>query len=473
LTARRGAADSDVVFRSSPVPAVLLAADYRILAVNDAFLSHLGYKRTQLKSLSLFDVIEAKERLSVRHQLDALQPDTTTRSLVRLTFAGGDTIDVIAAFHRVEKAEDFAVIGQFVVGAQMFMNGERERLLAVIERAAAEWRATFDAVETPIVIVSGDVIVRINRAARMLTGKQFAEIIGQPLRVFGGEEPWSSIGQLAVDVIRNGAPSARQVRDPSGRTLDLLAMPFAAPEDVHPRVIITAWDVTALVELQARLEQERTMATMGALVAGVAHEVRNPLFAISATIDAMEQIAPSDLQEYFAVLREEIDRMTALMQDLLAYGRRSTTPFQPMSIATVIEGAVRTCSALAMQKKVTVHPSLVSGDVVGDRERLTRAIQNVINNAIQHSREGATVEVESRLQKPDPRYIEISVRDGGPGFNLNDLPRVFEPFFSKRKGGTGLGLSLVQQIVTEHGGEVTARNAPGGGAEVLIRLPLG
>jgi PAS domain S-box-containing protein len=472
LTVRRGAAAPDVVFRSSPVSAVLLAADYRILDVNDAFLSQFGYKRARLRSLEFFEVVESRERVNVRHQLDELQSGEGIRTHLRLTLAGEDTIEVMAVFHRVAKSEDVAIIGQFVVGVQAFVDGEKERLLEVIERAAAEWRTTFDAVETPIVIVSGNDIIRINRAARMLAGKQFGEIIGQPLRTLGDEEPWSSIAELTVDVKEKGSPSARQVRDSSGRTLDLLAMPFPASEDVHPRVIITAWDVTALVELQARLEQERTMATMGALVAGVAHEVRNPLFAISATVDAMEQIAPSGLEEYFAVLREEIDRMTSLMQDLLAYGRRSTTPFQTMSIATVIEGAVRSCTALATQKKVTVHPHIVSGNIAGDRERLTRAVQNVINNAIQHSREGETVEVTSRLQKLDRRYVEIVVRDNGPGFNLNDLARVFEPFFSKRKGGTGLGLSLVQQIVTEHGGEVTARNADGGGGEVVIVLPL-
>jgi signal transduction histidine kinase len=139
----------------------------------------------------------------------------------------------------------------------------------------------------------------------------------------------------------------------------------------------------------------------------------------------------------------------------------------------VLEAAVRETAALALQKKVTIRPHLVNGNITGDRERLTRAFQNVINNAVHHTREGDSLDVTSRLLKQDRgRYVEICVRDHGPGFNLNDLPRVFEPFFSKRKGGTGLGLSLVQQIVTEHGGEVTARNADDGGAEVVIVLPL-
>jgi len=189
LTVRRGAAAPDVVFRSSTVSAVLLAADYRILDVNDAFLSQFGYKRARLRSLEFFEVVESRERVNVRHQLDELQSGEGIRTHLRLTLAGEDTIEVMAVFHRVAKSEDVAIIGQFVVGVQAFVDGEKERLLEVIERAAAEWRTTFDAVETPIVIVSGNDIIRINRAARMLAGKQFGEIIGQPLRTLGDEEP--------------------------------------------------------------------------------------------------------------------------------------------------------------------------------------------------------------------------------------------------------------------------------------------
>jgi signal transduction histidine kinase len=234
------------------------------------------------------------------------------------------------------------------------------------------------------------------------------------------------------------------------------------------------WDVSALVDLQIRLEQQRTMATMGALVAGVAHEVRNPLFAISATVDAMEQASDGVLNEYFEVLREEIDRMTRLMQDLLAYGRPAAPVFNPVSVAEIIETALRNSTQLAMRQRVTLETSLSANPmIVADRDRLSRAIENLIDNAVQHSKPDTTVTIESTADtRGRSRHVEIKVLDRGRGFAAEDVPRLFEPFFSRRKGGTGLGLALVQQIVTEHAGEVTAVNRAGGGAEVTISIPL-
>jgi signal transduction histidine kinase len=108
-----------------------------------------------------------------------------------------------------------------------------------------------------------------------------------------------------------------------------------------------------------------------------------------------------------------------------------------------------------------------------DQIRLVYAFENVINNAIQHSEAGSVVEVTcGTVSAGDRTYIECKVRDRGPGFREDDLPRVFEPFFTRRRGGTGLGLSIVQRVVDEHGGSVAAGNDPDGGASVVIRLPV-
>lgn len=355
------------------------------------------------------------------------------------------------------------------------LEDDRSELLDAIERAAWEWRRTFDAVETPIVIVGLDAsVARINRAARMLVGRQYGEIVGHTLRELPAQEPWSSMIDLTQEVQARRSPAARQVKDAQNRTLDLLAMLFNADDPRDERVIVIVWDVSALVDLQIRLEAQRTMATMGALVAGVAHEVRNPLFAISATVDAMEQASDGALKEYFEVLREEIDRMTRLMQDLLAYGRPAAPVFHPVSVREIIEVAVRNTTQHAMRQRVTLETVLdAAPTIVADRDRLCRALENLIDNAVQHSAAGTTVTIESRPSSHGrSRQVDIKVLDRGRGFAAEDVPRLFEPFFSRRRGGTGLGLALVQQIVTEHAGEVTAANRPGGGAEVTISIPL-
>jgi signal transduction histidine kinase len=352
---------------------------------------------------------------------------------------------------------------------------DHAELHRAVERAAYEWRRTFDAVETPIVIVGLEtMIARINRAARMLVGRQYGEIVGHSLHELPATEPWLSMIDLTKEVQVRRSPAARQVKDTYGRTLDLLAMLFNAEDSQDERVIVIVWDVSALVDLQSRLEQQRTMATMGALVAGVAHEVRNPLFAISATVDAMEQASGGSLKEYFEVLREEIERMTRLMQDLLAYGRPAAPVFNAVSIGEVIDSALRNSGSIAGRQKIELKKVVrANPTIVADRERLGRALENLVDNAVQHSAAGTTVTIQCATRsRGRSRYVDVKVQDRGRGFSAEDLPRVFEPFFSRRKGGTGLGLALVEQIVHEHGGEVSAANRTGGGAEVTVSIPL-
>jgi signal transduction histidine kinase len=104
-----------------------------------------------------------------------------------------------------------------------------------------------------------------------------------------------------------------------------------------------------------------------------------------------------------------------------------------------------------------------------DAARLMQAFENLIINAIQHSKSGSEVFVEVRR---NGEFIECAVRDRGPGFHPDDLPRVFEPFFTRRRGGTGLGLAIVQRIIEEHGGTLHAANGESGGAIVSVRFPI-
>ncbi|MGZ5476037.1 MAG: histidine kinase dimerization/phospho-acceptor domain-containing protein, partial [Thermoanaerobaculia bacterium] len=314
---------------------------------NEALADLLGKEPAALKEVSLIDLIEAGQRENVRNLLKTLRAGDRSVQL-EVQIRNGERHRALLIARRTGRGARAPFIA-FLVNLREVTNLEDDRseLLDAIEHAAWEWRRTFDAVESPIVIVGLEAgVARINRAARMLVGKQYGEIVGRSLRDLPATEPWLSMIDLTESVQQQRSPSAKQVKDTQGRTLDLLAMLFNADDPRDERVIVIVWDVSALVDLQTRLEQQRTMATMGALVAGVAHEVRNPLFAISATVDAMEQASDPKLKEYFEVLREEIDRMTRLMQDLLAYGRPVAPVFNPVSVGEVIDTAVRNASSL-------------------------------------------------------------------------------------------------------------------------------
>ncbi|MGH8504115.1 MAG: ATP-binding protein [Gammaproteobacteria bacterium] len=230
-------------------------------------------------------------------------------------------------------------------------------------------------------------------------------------------------------------------------------------------------------KLEAALRRSEAMSAMGALVAGVAHEVRNPLFAVSSTLDAMDARFKDrkDHKRYVDVLREEVDRLSKLMVDLLQYGKPTTAELVPGNIEDVVAQAVHACSPLAQQMRIEIAPCVQTDKacVLMDQARLAQVFQNLLENALQHSAPQTTLTIEARqVSDAEQRWIVCAVKDNGPGISEENLPRLFEPFFTRRRGGTGLGLSIVQRIVEEHGGQITASNRPEGGAVMEVRLPV-
>jgi signal transduction histidine kinase len=228
--------------------------------------------------------------------------------------------------------------------------------------------------------------------------------------------------------------------------------------------------------LQESLRRSAIMAAMGTLVAGVAHEVRNPLFAISSTLDAFAArfAARHEYQRYLGVLRTEVQRLTALMQALLDYGKPPQLDLVPDAPEKALAQALHACTPLATRRHVHLVPPARqdTGLVRMDRQRLVQAFQNLIENAIQHSSSGGGVVVEAEAVCLDGRdWVAFAIKDAGPGFRCEDLPRVFEPFFTRRHDGTGLGMAIAQRIVDEHGGSIVVGNRPEGGAVIVVRLP--
>jgi signal transduction histidine kinase len=138
-------------------------------------------------------------------------------------------------------------------------------------------------------------------------------------------------------------------------------------------------------------------------------------------------------------------------------------------VQDVIEQAIDLCRPAAAASEILIaFHAAADATLLMDPQRLVHAFENLITNAQQHSPRGSTVDVTLTT---DGQAAEVVVTDRGPGFRADDLPRIFEPFFTRRRGGTGLGLSIVQRIVDEHGGIVTAQNGQAGGAVVRVRVP--
>ena len=253
---------------------------------------------------------------------------------------------------------------------------------------------------------------------------------------------------------------------------------YAGPCHLDGRTLLYAiiHDVPEQIQLErARAEVEAGAQRLGAVAVGVAHEVRNPLFGISSTLDAFRARFGErpEFQPYLEVLGEQVERLSRLMRDLLEYGKPARTERVPGDLARVVTQALGGCRPVAEQHGVRLaRTGPATGPAVRmDAARLQQLLQNLVENGVQHSPKDGQVLVAVEVRR-EAGEVTLTVSDEGPGFRAEDLPRVFEPFFTRRQGGTGLGLAIAQRVVAEHEGRLTAANGPAGGAHLTVTLPL-
>jgi signal transduction histidine kinase len=163
------------------------------------------------------------------------------------------------------------------------------------------------------------------------------------------------------------------------------------------------------------------------------------------------------------------------MEELLEYGKPFRGELYLVSMEEMVARSVRACMPAADVAHVTLESRVEDSlpKIRIDRRRLSKVFVNLIENAIQHSPQKSTVAIEAhRIDDGNHEWVQCAIRDSGAGIQAEDLPKIFEPFFSKRRGGTGLGLAIAQRIMQEHGGKLIAGNNPEGGACMIARFPI-
>jgi PAS domain S-box-containing protein len=389
----------------------------------------------------------------------------------------GETRHYLLNARRMDRDGEAFLVGTGIdITERRRAEAERTLLQKVIEQSAVEWRQTFDSVRTPIIITDEQgVIRRVNERAAGLAGTDAVTIAGTPIAELG-DGPWSAAADLITALAEGADGSGAEARDSLGRVWDVTVMPLFADES-DQALIVVFWEITGIVALQESVRRSERMSSMGALVAGVAHEVRNPLFGMTALLDAYaEETNEGELAEFAAGLREQVVRLIHLMRELLEFGRPVAVTLVPGVLREVVDDAIGGRAEAAGAAGVELHNAIEAElPVVSmDYGRLRQVFENLIDNAMQQAPAVRRITVAARQIVDAGRpSIECTVEDDGPGFSLDDLPVVFEPFFTRRERGTGLGLSIVQRIVEEHGGQVRAGNGEGGGAVITMVLPAG
>lgn len=236
--------------------------------------------------------------------------------------------------------------------------------------------------------------------------------------------------------------------------------------------VVTVEDVSDVKALTEQLIRADRLAAMGELTAGVAHEVRNPLGIIRASVQLMEDAECSRERVRGAgeVIKQEIDRLDRVIKALLDFGRPAPPTMRPVSVSQVLEDVALFSRTFARQAHVRVveRYSDTAPEVVADPEQLKQVFVNLISNAVQAMPGGGTLTIETGAQEG---FVFIRFRDTGPGISDGVRDKIFDPFVSTRDEGTGLGLTIVHRIVDEHDGHIEVTSEPGNGTAFTVWLP--
>lgn len=469
-----------LLFESTPQPIWVYEKEtLGFLTVNEAAIQTYGYTREEFLSMTIDAVVAAEDTSGLTNPIDNPAYQVFSSSWQHRT-KDNKTIYVEVTSHPIVfDGKDSKLVIVNDVTERRLLDQEQRRLHISVQQSAMEWRQTFDAIDFPVLIVDLEGrIRRCNEAAEHIVGNTAEEIAGQVVSDLGERQPWQKAVELIENIRQSRAPVSEEVRDEkTGTTWSITIFLVNGFGTVGDRVILVAQDITKRTELEASLRQSKLMSLLGSVVAGVAHEVRNPLFGISSILDAFEKRF-SDRVEYLRytdVLRSEIGRLTILMEELLEYGKPFLGELYPASLDEMISRSIRACLPAAEVAHVTlvneVHQALPR--IMVDRRRLSTVFINLIENAIQHSPSNGRVTIEAFLtSEGNQQWIDCVINDLGSGIQEEDLPKIFEPFFSKRRGGTGLGLAIAQKTMEAHGGKLLASNNPEGGACMIARFPL-
>ena len=221
-------------------------------------------------------------------------------------------------------------------------------------------------------------------------------------------------------------------------------------------------------DLERRLQESERIAVVGRVVQGLAHELGSPLSVIDGRVRRLERNGgdnDSDTNRFLRDIRRQVGRMTEIVRQLLNYGRTDTRERRRVPVAELLSSVCLENDEAPINLEADATDHVVHGDPV----RLELAVSNLIRNGVRHARHRVTV----GAKETDNGHIALFVEDDGPGVAAEDLPHIFEPFFTRQPPGegTGLGLAIVQSVMREHHGEVRYETPCGGGARFTLYLP--
>ncbi len=360
------------------------------------------------------------------------------------------------------------------IGNQLGVSIQNAMLFDSVERAKCELEISFDAIQDAIFLIDNRMrIDRVNRTSEMVYGPK---LVGQkyPLVIYGTEQPpiecpiWACL--WGAQPVRGEGPHPRW-----GGHYHFHAFPvFNIAGDLE-RVVYYEKDATEARKLEQRLQQSARLKALGTLAAGIAHEIRNPLATVNFNTQLLRrelELLPAQ-QEMLEDVFEQIRKTDRIIQQVLHFARPRDPQFVPGSLNEV----VRHCLDMSKMYLIKAHAE-VSVDLqpdlpptVMDFNQICQVLMNLIINSVEAMPGGGKLRISTSLDKEQGQIFEI--QDSGIGILDEDKGRIFDPFFTRKPEGTGMGLSISRQIIEKHGAHMELDSIPGEGTTFRLTFPAG
>lgn len=318
-------------------------------------------------------------------------------------------------------------------------------------------------------------ILQANPAAMSLLGPGLRSASHQELSRALPGLPTPEHGELAPQRLRSQITPPDPLAPPIPVEVNVTAL--LGVEGARAGSILLIQDLTEIRAMEERIQRAERLAVVGRVAAGIAHEIRNPLAAVSGSLELLRsspQATPED-QCLLEIALHEVERLDALVRNLLGFARPRPPQKVPFDLVTLardvasVFGQDPTLGTVAL----SIHGPENGCPVEADPDQIRQVLWNLLRNAAEATGGTGKIAVAVDLPREATLWLRLRVEDDGPGIEPSQRPHLFEPFYSTKEKGSGLGLATVHRIVEDHGGRVEVEDVPGGGVAMVVLLPSG